>query len=434
MDHERLSATRTPDATVAPVTSARRVGAIDVVRGFALLGILVPNIWAFAWPWAAQEDPRLIGELIRVVVPGAEPHTASNLTAGVITSVFFLGKFMCLFAMLFGAGVVFFDRKTRKGRERATIETGAGLWYTRMGWLLVFGLIHAFCFWYGDILVWYAVCGLVLVWWMRRLQPVAQLITASAMYLFGVAVLVGITLMLKAGIESGQMPADAVSPNPLIDIEIYRSADWLGMTLHRGGQLLMWYLIIPLTFFWMITGLMLAGMGLTKLGFLTGERSARFYAAFAGVAIPLGLLTTVGGYLFIHSLGTIVDGMLWTSVAQFFGIPLSLGYAACLLWLVKVGVWTPLTTALAAVGRMALTNYFLHTLICTTLFYGYGVGLFGSVQFPALFGVVLTVWAVNIAFSLLWLRYFRFGPFEWVWRSLTYLTLQPMRRDTPTAA
>jgi Predicted membrane protein len=115
-------------------------------------------------------------------------------------------------------------------------------------------------------------------------------------------------------------------------------------------------------------------------------------------------------------------------VAQLCGIPTSLGYAAALIWCVKAGVLRPVLAALEAVGRMALSNYFLQTILCTTLFYGYGFGLFAKVGYPALFGVAAAVWAVNIAFSLLWLRVFRFGPAEWLWRTLTYLRPQPMRR------
>ena len=114
-------------------------------------------------------------------------------------------------------------------------------------------------------------------------------------------------------------------------------------------------------------------------------------------------------------------------LAQPIGVPLALGYASLIIALSKIGLFKIITIPLAAVGRMALTNYFAHTLLCTTFFYGYGLGYFAKIEYPELWIVVGSVWAFNICFSMLWLRFFKMGPFEWVWRCLTYRQLVPIR-------
>jgi uncharacterized protein len=123
-----------------------------------------------------------------------------------------------------------------------------------------------------------------------------------------------------------------------------------------------------------------------------------------------------------------LGGFIWQSFSQFIGIPISLGYMGLLIWIVRLGALNWLTSALANVGRMALSNYLLQTILCTSFFYGYGGGYFAEIDYPGLFAVVGSVWLINLVFSALWLRAFRFGPAEWAWRSLTYWELQPMRR------
>ena len=147
---------------------------------------------------------------------------------------------------------------------------------------------------------------------------------------------------------------------------------------------------------------MTAGMGLTRLGFLTGERKTSFYLVLAGILIPLGLATTIPAYLGVYSVFEELPGFMWQSLAQPIGVPLALGYASLIIALSKIGLFKIITIPLAAVGRMALTNYFAHTLLCTTFFYGYGLGYFAKIEYPELWIIVGSVWAFNICFSMLW--------------------------------
>ncbi|MFI4897359.1 MAG: DUF418 domain-containing protein [Phycisphaerales bacterium JB059] len=435
-----------------PVRASERVAAIDVIRGFALLGILGPNILAFSWPSSVQFAPEVMSDAL-ALTSHASPNDRANELGHTLVQVFFHGKMMCLFSMLFGAGVLLYARKFERepgdacfacGLDLTTIDAGprvrcpkcgrrnparaprlsdgAALWYTRCVWLLAIGLLHAFLLWYGDILVWYALTGLGLVWWIRRIRPVAQIVLGVLLYLFGTATLTGFMLL---GLHY-QGP-EALLGNWAGEVRAYTGAYTDAFTI-RTGQLLFTYLfLLPLGFGFSLTGLMTLGMALTRLGVLTGQRSDRFYLLLCVSGLSLGLTLTLV-LLALLDRTVQLPGFIFMGAGQLVGIPTALGYASALILLVRRGWLTPLTHALSAVGRMALSNYLLQTILCTTLFYGYGVGLFGRVQYPALWLVVGGVWLTNIVFSLLWLRFFRFGPAEWLWRSLTYLKLQPMRR------
>ena len=176
-----------------------------------------------------------------------------------------------------------------------------------------------------------------------------------------------------------------------------------------------------------IWGIMTMGMGLTRIGFLTGQKSTRTYITLAAILIPFGIITSYLAYQAVNKNFELYPGFIWQSVSQAIGVPLALGYTSLLIALSKLDWAKLITTPLAAVGRMALTNYFSQTLLCTTFFYGYGFGYFAKIEYPHLWLVVFSVWAFNITFSMLWLRVFKMGPFEWLWRCLTYRQLVPIR-------
>ena len=409
----------TPDQPTRPAPARLRYSSIDTLRGFALLGILVPNIWFFAWPMIAGTNPD------EVMSQSHANHLAHD-----ITSTLFLGKFMFLFALLFGSGVVMYGRKYDTADEQGNFHTklsrGASLWYIRCAVLLFFGMIHAYLFWYGDILTFYAVAGLTLLWWVRRLNPKLQLWGGLGLYFAGASLMIGFAFLGLWALSEGHITAEELSGNAEKEVEGY-TGSVIDAFMVRFPTTLQFQFMFGVFFIPALWGIMTAGMGLTRLGFLTGERSTRFYALLALILLPTGLATTYLAYQGVQSAYEQNAGFVWQAVSQPIGVPLAIGYASLIIALSKFSLAKIITTPLAAVGRMALTNYFAHTLLCTTFFYGYGLGYFAQIEYPQLWLVVLSVWAFNIVFSLLWLRVFKMGPFEWLWRCLTYRQLVPIR-------
>jgi uncharacterized protein len=429
-----------PKPAPQPVAQAERIAAIDVLRGVALLGILTMNVVAFAWPFAGYEDPRYSG--------GDDP---ANRAAWLVNQLVFSAKMMSLFSMLFGAGLVLMD-----ARAKVHGTSLRGLFFRRTFWLLVFGLIHAYLIWMGDILVFYAICGFV-VYFFRRLSPRWLIGLGAGLILFGTAIGLGMTLFAGAAERAAlQVAADQAAgrestewqvglaeawhqglaeffrPNPeeiQREIEIYRGG-YLGILRHRV-PLVFFFQIFGLLFFmfWGIAGRMLLGMALMKIGAFTGTCSWGFYRQLAGWGYGFGLPLTVLGTLnfwqhqFDPLAAPYADTLLILGT-----VPMALGHAAVVMMICKAGLLPWLTRPLAAVGQMALTNYLLQSLICTTLFYGYGLGLFGRLDRVQLWLVVLAIWALQLALSPLWLKHFRYGPAEWLWRSLTYWKLQTLWR------
>ena len=424
-DHERAPVSTPPPPapidkpTKRPVAPSERYFSLDALRGFALLGILVPNIWAFAWPMAAMTDPTVVGD------------TPANHLAHDITSTAFLGKFMFLFALLFGSGVVMYARKfdtaDEHGRYHTKLHTGWHLWYTRCAVLLVFGLIHAYLFWFGDILTFYAVAGLTLLWWVRRLPPQVQFWGGLGLYTLGALFMLLFTLFGYYSYTQGRVSIEELTGgDPQREIAGY-TGTFIDAFRTRFFTTLMMQLFFGIMIMPALWGIMVMGMGLTRLKVLTAEHSTRFYVAFAAILIPVGATLTLLTHAAVSNGFEELSGFVWQGMAQFVGVPLAFGYAALIIALTKLSWATVITKPLAAVGRMVLTNYFAHTLLCTTFFYGYGLGYFAQIEYPQLWLVVLSVWAFNIVFSLLWLRAFKMGPFEWLWRCLTYRQLVPIR-------
>ena len=411
-------------SAVAPLAPAERSSALDILRGFALLGILVMNIQLFAMPGAAYLNPTAYGDL-----------SGPNWWVWVVSHVFFDQKFMTIFSLLFGAGILLFaERAESRGRS------ARGLHYRRMAWLLLFGLAHAYGLWIGDILVTYALCGM-LVYLLRKASP-ATLITV------GLALIaVSSTIWLLLGFSLPYWPPEAVEelqqadwrPLPQAiesEIAIYQSGWWAQMQSRVPDSLEFQTLVFLVWGFWRAGGLMLIGMALLKLCVLTGRRSMQFYARMALAGFVVGLPSIAYGVYRDVQVGwdfrySFFLGSQWNYWGSLF---LSAGWIGLLQLVIKAERFTGITGRLGAVGRMAFTNYFIHTIICTTIFYGHGLGFFGQVSRTGQAVVVLAIWALQLTLSPVWFRYFYFGPMEWLWRSLTYWQRQPFRRMEPVAA
>jgi len=405
---EAVAPSAPPDAP-APVAREHRVDAIDTLRGVAIMGILVVNIVTFAWPSSAMSVPGMLG------------GGAWNSGAFAAIDVLFMGKFMFLFAMLFGASIYFFDRKTRREGGRSSVGDGTLLWLRRQGWLLGFGLLHALLLWYGDILAPYAVVGLGVVWWLRRLHPSTQIALAFTLHVIGTLLLIAVFWVL-----ADRFTGDAAEANTQTEIRAH-TGGYLDLLFFRVVMTAGFWIILGPIFALQIGGIMLGGIALSRLGILTGERPAGWYAKAAAVLVPGGLISSIAVYTGLP--GVIGDGKaayVWDGMAQFVGIPLGLGYAAAVFFAVKAGLLRVVTRAVANVGRMALTNYLTQSVLCAVIFYGWGLGNYAQVDYPGLLFVTIGIWAVNFTLSAAWLSVFRMGPAEWVWRCLTYWKLQPL--------
>jgi uncharacterized protein len=391
-----------------PVRRSERIVAVDVLRGVAVLGLMAIHIIVFSQPIDPLGDMR-----------SGLSYEGANRIFIWISSVLVFGKFMFLFALLFGASVDFFDRKTASEK----LSGGAALWYRRMAWLAAIGFLHGFFLFYGDILFLYAVCGMGALWWLRRLSPAAILGIGGAFYVVGVFFFAGIMLITYLFVDPADFEGFADQ-----QIEAFTGTYFDAMKYMALMYLTNSLALIPFVTFWITSGIMLFGMALAKLGVLTGERSAGYYAMLAIVGLGVGVPTSAGMYHWVEQGDFAVERTLtWVTFFSPMAVPTALGYLGVVMLIVKLNFLPPLQRALAAVGRMALSNYLLHSLCGAVIFHGWGFGLYNRLEFPELSYIVLCIWALNITFSLIWLRLFRFGPVEWLWRSLTYLKLQPMR-------
>lgn len=429
-----------PPPEAAPVRADERVAAVDVLRGFALLGILAMNIVAFAWPFSAYDNPDL----------GVIGSVQANRVSWLFSHLVFSGKMMSLFSMLFGAGLVLMTGRAEK--RGASIR---GVYYRRVGWLIVFGLIHGYLIWSGDILFAYGLCGLLLYPFRHKTPKTlialgAGLILFSALTTavlgFGMDWYAGQVESLQARQAAGETLRESeieqlrgwteiqtmFQPTPeqfAEDIAIFRGS-YLEILPKRASETAAFQLFyLPIIGIWGIAGRMLLGMGLMKLGVFAAARSRRFYLGMALIGYGIGLPLTIAGAVGAWSSGfNMVHDMGRGQVLSYLGtVPVALAHAAVVMLMVQNGAIAWLQARLAAVGRMALTNYFAQSLISTTLFYGYGFGLFGRLDRPALWLVVLSIWALLLWYSPLWLARFRYGPAEWLWRTLTYGQAQPIK-------
>lgn len=400
---------------LTPVAESERIDSLDVLRGFALLGILVMNIQSFSMPPMAYGNPTAYGDL-----------TGANLWVWLLSHLFADQKFMTIFSALFGAGIVLmWERAEARGRKVT------GLHYRRTFWLGVFGLAHAYLLWFGDVLFLYAVCSLW-VFWLKRRSPRTLIVVGMLLLLVGPA------LALAAGLSMPHWPPEQVDEirtfwQPSDEHIEQIVADYQGgfgeQMNSRVVDAGMMQRSLVFLFFWRASGLMLLGMALFKLGFLSATLSDTVYRrcliAGALVGLPLVAFGVYGNFAAQWDVSRMFLGGLY----NYFGsLPVSLAYAAGVMLVCKHGLLKRVTAALANVGRMALTNYLGQTIIATAIFYGHGLGYFGEVSRVGQILIVFAIWAVQIPFSAWWLQRFRFGPFEWLWRSLSYLRMQPISR------
>jgi uncharacterized protein len=330
--------------------------------------------------------------------------------------------------MLFGAGIILMA-----GRAEASGRSAKALHFRRMLLLIAFGAMHAYLLWHGDVLVIYGMSGLV-VYLFRRRSPRTLLILGIVLLAIGSGISLSTGLTLPAWPEtSRQQFVETWQPTPeSIETELatYRGG-WWGQMDHRVAKSLEFHTFVFLFWgFWRSGGLMLIGMALYKLGFFQLHRPLRFSFWAITLALLAGLpLVGYGIHRQFASGWDVTYTFFLGNQFNYWGsLFVSFGWLGLVYWLGAATSWGSLTRPLAAVGKTAFSNYILQTLICTTIFYGQGLGLFGRIDRLGQIQIVLGVWVIQLLGSTLWLRRFRFGPLEWLWRSLTYGKVQPFRR------
>ena len=405
----------------APVRAGERIAALDVLRGFAVLGILAMNVQSYSMITAAYVNPM-----------ANDKGAGIGFAVWLLSHVFFDTKFMSIFSTLFGAGMALMSERAAARNASAT-----GVHYRRQFWLLVLGLAHAHLIWYGDILVPYALCGFIL-YSLRNLKPRKLLIAGFAMtavtpliFLFTAWSMQYWPPEVVDAMELGWAPPAAVAE---AEIAAYQSG-WLDQMAQRvPAALSLETAVFLLVFLWRSGGLMLVGMGLYKLGVLSAKRSSAFYRRMAFAGFGLGLPIVVAGVLYnTHHDFAFEHSQFQGQTFNYVGsLGVFLGYIALVMLAVQHG-WLPgLQRRLTAAGRMAFTNYISQSVICTLIFYGHGLGQFEQVSRLGQFGIVIAIWAAATGiWSPWWLARFRFGPLEWLWRSLTYMKFQPMAVRSP---
>lgn len=445
-------ATTASGADAAPAASAsggwagpaaRRIEALDFVRGVALCGILLMNITGFGLP-DAYINPMNSG--------GA---AGANLWAWMITEIGFEGTQRALFSMLFGASTILLvSRLEAAGRPDA-----ADIYVRRNLWLVAFGMVNAFVFlWYGDILYAYGIIALF-IFPFRKLAAKWLLAIGGGALLLGAAWNLHETRQLLgkhdawAAASAVQARGAQLSEDQQAAIGAWEEArahfksapeeiaeavqartNGYGPAFQRTAKINVSFQTWGLyRFFFDIFGMMLIGMALFKTGVLTLERPTRLYVAMALIGYGIGIIVNVleTRWILDHQFSAIAFAEV-TTTYDLGRLAMTLGHLGALLLFVRSGALGWLRRAFAAVGQMAVTNYLAHSIVCGILFIG--LRYYDRLERHELYYVVFAIWAAQLAISPLWLRFFRFGPVEWLWRSLTYMKRQPMRRAREAVA
>ncbi len=428
-----------------PTAAQERITTLDVIRGFALLGILLMNILFFGLP------ETLFPKLFTL------PRSSVDFQTLTIIMVFFDGTMRALFSMLFGAGVLLF---TAKKEDLTSGYTVADFYYRRLLWLVAFGLLNSYILlWRGDILYTYGLCGMLL--FPFRKLPAKSLLLIAILCL---AILAAKGELRRR--ETIKTRADYLTAVKLekqkkkLSEEQQKAKEaWLEREKNakfdpkkhaeilkkmRSGYPAVFSKLVPVNsgiqstqfyqfWVWDALGMMFLGMALYKLGFFSNQLSTRTYLLTLllgyGIGITLGWLAFETQLAWFKNPGAVVDRgpfPFWL-LYNIRRAGTALGHVSVLLLVLRLGIVPWLMLALAKVGQMAFTNYLMQTVLCTLIFYGYGLGYFGKLALHELYYVVGGIWIFQLVYGVIWLSYFRFGPLEWAWRSLTYWKKQPIR-------
>ncbi|MEM8533373.1 MAG: DUF418 domain-containing protein [Chloroflexota bacterium] len=424
------------ETTLGPTRASERIAVVDILRGFAIFGVLVVNTFYFFNP------------LLAPVEAGA--FSAADHTTLFIINFLFVAKFYTLFSFLFGLGM-YIQMKRAQEKQINFVP----IYLRRLFILAVFGFAHGVLLWIGDVLLTYAITGLVLLLFFRNCKPRTLLVWAIILTMIPIAITgfgvttvelarmapeIGIYKDLEASYAAvaQQMEADLAN-----DYAVYANGSFVEITAERFRDFM--YALSTVTLFSIpsVLTMFLLGLRAGKREWFSNPAAHR--TTFRNLllwALPLGLVLNF--YIAItgfsqNQLNTNIDALNWMTLSQVIAfnigtILLCLSYVAIIVQICNITTGARFLKPLAPVGRMALSNYLMHSIVMTTLAYGYGFGLFDSVGLAMGFLISIVLYAIQIPLSKWWMSRFRFGPFEWVWRSLTYGTFQSMRTMKPQPA
>ncbi|OEF96373.1 DUF418 domain-containing protein [Desulfuribacillus alkaliarsenatis] len=399
---------------LTPIEANRRIASLDILRGFALLGILMVNMIYFNTPIVYYY---VIGE-----IPWESPldrwaYYGIQLLAE--------GKFYTMFSFLFGVGFVIFMERAQEKHKKAGL-----LFARRLFFLLLFGLIHAFFFWYGDILIMYALIGFLLLAFFNR-KPKTMLVWAITLLILSI-VIMGLLFIASMAYANMDM-AEYNAQNQMFLAQMYEQIESSYFAYSEGSYAdIMQQRITDLSFVftYAIFGVPMI-LPMFLMGAYVGKRKI-----ISNVSVNLGLIKKIWLWSLIFGLPMTIMKVYSQAQASFelitvynftnqvgmvIGDPaLSIFYMTSILLLLQKETWQRLLRPFASVGRMALSNYILQTLICTTIFYSYGLGMYGNVGPAVGILIAIAIYITQVKLSVIWFNKYKYGPLEWIWRWLTY--------------
>lgn len=404
----------TQQPEVNPIQPEQRMMELDVIRGFAILGILIVNMQYFSSAYQYLSRAR-------ITLWTEEGDKLAKLLIDMLAA----GKFYTMFSFLFGIGMmIFLERARQKGRREVP------LFLRRISILLAFGLIHAFLIWSGDILFQYAVLAFFLVLFYRA-KPWLVLLSAF-FFLFLTPVLNALNTYQTITVPIYQ--ASGLGPklfNPTMMLEeanqAYEFGTYGSQLLHRISDFVyhygLFWALFPVVFAMFLFGVYAA----KKRIFQNVQENRKFIRRVWIGSLATALFSDFYMTYLATSSSTQNLHIYEVCIRALYNPSLCFFYVTSILQLMQLDAVRAKMAPIAAVGRMAISNYLLSSLICTTIFYSYGFGLFNKVGTAKGLLISFLIYPLLMVFSIIWLRYFRYGPVEWLWRSLTYGHLQSMR-------
>jgi uncharacterized protein len=376
----------------------QRFQSLDAMRGIAVMGILLMNIISFAMPSEAYVNPMVGGVT-----------SAADLWTWAIMSVLVDGKMRGLFSILFGASMLLvIERAEDKGLDGVSVHR------RRMFWLLIFGLTHAYFIWYGDVLMIYALCGFMAMFLVHEEAP--------TLIKWGIGLIIANLVIWGSAtaLSLSELPEVPDAAEIATELRAY-SGSYIDALLFRTTTE---HAFLPPAIFISnaleTMGLFALGMALFRIGFLTGDWDAARYARLAKRMYLIGLPPLIGfaAYEWANAFEIKTLSLIDHVFVPPFRIVVMIGHAAVAMLIVKRFADTPFMLRIEAAGRAALTNYIGTSILMTTLFYGHGFGQFGQLSRWQIYLIVPVVWVIMLLWSKPWLDRFRYGPLEWLWRSL----------------